>query len=192
MSTNARISFLSKIIDEGIFLDKINQAPSAENINKVEWKRNEFWILVVACSATESVKGSRVVKNGLSALRYLKLGRGKVDSSLITSKEDPTIIIEMSKINPFLILFLSLLIFWTNIQDTKNIVGIINKIPPKPKTKLGPGLSNIIAVKRKVPTNRGMLVSKNLWSFLTNGNAKINNPIAVSYTHLTLPTSDLV
>jgi len=36
-------------------------------------------ISVVACSANESVKGSEVVKNGLSALRSLILGRCKVD-----------------------------------------------------------------------------------------------------------------
>ena len=42
------------------------------------------------------------------------------------------------------------------------IVGIINEIPPKPKTKPGPGRSNISADKRKVPTNNGILTSKNL------------------------------
>jgi hypothetical protein len=36
ISTNTRISFLSKIIDEGIFLDKRNQAPTAEKIKRVE------------------------------------------------------------------------------------------------------------------------------------------------------------
>ena len=100
MSTNTRISFLSKIIDEDIFLDKRNQAPMAEKINKVEWNRNEIWIFVVECSATESVKGSCVVKNGLSALRYLKLGIDKKsNSSPIITKKEPIIRIEDNKIN---------------------------------------------------------------------------------------------
>ncbi len=105
MSTNIRISFLLKIIDEDTFLDKRNQAPSAEKISKMEWKKNDNWIFVVACSATESVKGSRVVKNGLSALRYLKLGNGKKSSSsLIVTRKDPIRRIENNKNNPFLIL----------------------------------------------------------------------------------------
>ena len=43
----------------------------------------------VACSATESTKGSIVVKNGFIAFRYLKLGNGKTfDSSFIIIKND--------------------------------------------------------------------------------------------------------
>ena len=60
------------------------------------------------------------------------------------------------------------------------MVGIINKIPPKPKTKPDPGRSNMSADKRKLPTNNGILTSKKLWSFLTKGNAKINNPIGMT------------
>ena len=180
MSTNTRISFLSKIIDEDIFEDKRNQTPSAEKINKMEWKKKDNWILVVWCSATESVKGSTVVKNGLSALRYLKLGNGKEpNSSFIVTKKDPIRRIEINKINPFLILCSSLLIFWINIHSTKNIVGIINENPPNPNTKPNPGRSNIIAVKSNVPTNSGILQIKNLWSFLIKGNTKINNPSGI-------------
>jgi hypothetical protein len=69
-------------------------------------------MLGVACSATESVNGSKVVKNGLIAFRYLKLGRGKIfDSSFRTIKKDPIMIIEINKNKLFLILVSSLLIF---------------------------------------------------------------------------------
>ena len=67
---------------------------------------------VLVCSATESTSGSVVVKNGLSAFKYLKLGRGKrFDSSSRTIKNEPIIIIENNKNKLFLILVLSLLIF---------------------------------------------------------------------------------
>ena len=69
-------------------------------------------MVVVACSETESTSGFVVVKNGLIALRYRKLGKGKkLDSAFIVTKKDPMMIIETNKISPFLILFSSLLIF---------------------------------------------------------------------------------
>ena len=42
------------------------------------------------------------------------------------------------------------------------MVGIINENPPKPNTKLGPGLSNEPEIKRNMPTNNGIDHSKNL------------------------------
>ena len=44
----------------------------------------------------------------------------------------------------------------------KNTVGAINAKPPNPNTKLGPGLSKIPQIKRNIPTNNGILHSKNL------------------------------
>ena len=65
-----------------------------------------------ACSATESTRGSVVVKNGLIALRYLNVGKDKKFSySLIVIKNEPIIIIENNSNNPFLTLFFSELIF---------------------------------------------------------------------------------
>ena len=94
------------------FLDKINQSPIPEKIIKIELKRNDCLIVGVACSATESTKGSVVVKNGLIAFRYLKVGKGKrFDSSFIITKNDPITIIESNKNKLFLSLLLSLLIF---------------------------------------------------------------------------------
>ena len=41
-------------------------------------------MVVVACSETESTSGLTVVRSGLIALRYLKLGKGKkLDSAFI-------------------------------------------------------------------------------------------------------------
>ena len=43
-------------------------------------------MVVVACSATESVRGSSAIKNGFIALRYLKLGNDVIlDSEVTTS-----------------------------------------------------------------------------------------------------------
>ena len=44
-------------------------------IINTEWKKNDSRILVVACSATESTNATEVVKNGLIAFRYRKLGK---------------------------------------------------------------------------------------------------------------------
>ena len=65
-----------------------------------------------ACSATESTIGTVVVKNGFTALRYLKEGKSKLfDAVLTTSKNDAISIIENNRIRLFLILFSFLLIF---------------------------------------------------------------------------------
>jgi hypothetical protein len=42
------------------------------------------------------------------------------------------------------------------------MVGIINESPPKPNTKLGPGLSNEPEIKRNTPTKSGILHNRNL------------------------------
>jgi len=105
------MSFLSKIIDEDIFLDKRNQTPIPEKINKIEWKKKESWIVVLVCSATESTKGSIVVKNGLIAFRYRKLAPPIELVGFVITKNELISIIEINNNNPFLILFLSLLTF---------------------------------------------------------------------------------
>ena len=52
-----------------IFLDKISQIPIPENIINTEWKRNDWDMVVIACSETESTNGFVVVKKGLIAFR---------------------------------------------------------------------------------------------------------------------------
>ena len=76
--------------------------------------------MVVACSETESVSGSVVVKNGFNALRYLWVGNGmKFESVPNIRKIEPIIIIAIKKNKPFLILYFSLLLFWIIIQNIK-------------------------------------------------------------------------
>ena len=103
------MSFLIKLSLD--FL-KINQIPNPANIINIEWKRKDCASVVVACSETESVSGSAVVKNGFNALRYLWVGNGiRFESVPKIRKLEPIIMIATRKIKPFLILFFSLLLF---------------------------------------------------------------------------------
>ena len=58
-----------------VFLEKRNHIPIIPKIMKTETKMYDVDRSVVACSETESVSGSKVVRNGLAALRYLNPGR---------------------------------------------------------------------------------------------------------------------
>ena len=161
ISTNTFISFLIEVSFWEIFLDKSNQIPIPAKIIHKEWSRKESSVETGVCSATESTKGSVVVKRGLIAFRYLKEGKGKKsNSSLIVIKNEPATIIKINKTNPFLVLFWLLLIFWIKMQPTKNTVGSINENPPKPNTKLGPGLSNEPEIKRNMPRSEERRVGK--------------------------------
>ncbi len=128
----------------------INQIPIPEKIIKTEWNMNDCASVVVACSDTESTNGSVVVKNGFNAFRYLWLGNGKNwESELIIIKLGAIIKSATKNNNPFLVLFFELL-FWIKIQDTKNMVEIINEIPPIPKIKLELTRSNPKEIKTVV------------------------------------------
>ena len=94
------------------FLPSMNQIPKPEKIIKIEWKKNDCDIVVVACSATESTRGSVVVRNGFMAFKYRKLGNGKkLESSLVTISNEPIINIAHRKINPLRVLVSDLLNF---------------------------------------------------------------------------------
>ena len=58
----------------------------------------------------------------------------------------------------------------------RNMVGIISEKPANPYAKLGPGLSNVLEIKKNIVTNNGTLHNKILWSFLKNGKTRMNNP----------------
>ena len=74
MRANAAISPL--ICKERFtFFWKSNHAPSPAKTIKIEKKKNEISMVVVACSDTESVSISVVIKNGFAALRYLYDGK---------------------------------------------------------------------------------------------------------------------
>jgi len=144
------ISFLIKLeFLFWIFLI-INHIPIPEKIIRTEWNINDCDCVVVACSETESVNGSVVVKKGFNALRYLWLADGKNWESELIIKILGAIINNAIKNNkPFLVLFFELL-FWTKIQDTKNMVETINEIPPIPKIKLELTRSNPKEIKTVV------------------------------------------
>jgi hypothetical protein len=112
ISTNTFISFFIKILDSNDFFDKISQTPIPAKIIKIECRIKDVGVSGVACSATESTIAVLLVKNGLIAFKYLKLGRGKLfDSVLRTNNNDPIIMIESSRNKLFLILVSFLLIF---------------------------------------------------------------------------------
>ena len=68
--------------------------------------------MVVACSATESTNGSVVVRNGLIAFKYLKLGNGKIsESSLNTIRREPMINTAHRKKSPLRVLVSCILSF---------------------------------------------------------------------------------
>ena len=146
---NALNSFFIIVSED--FLDKINQTPSPEKIIRIEWKKKDCCKVVVVCSAIESVKGSIVVKNGLIAFRYLKVGKGKMFDSLPRiNRNDAITTREIKKIKVFLNFCSFLLIFWINILVIRNTVGIISERPANPYTILGPGLSNVLEIKKNI------------------------------------------
>jgi hypothetical protein len=74
------MSFLI-FIDWFILFWKINHTPIPANTIKIEKNKNDRSVLVDACSDTESVSMSVVIKKGFAALRYRKAGK------LITPEE---------------------------------------------------------------------------------------------------------
>ena len=107
-------------------------------------------MVVVACSETESTKGSVVVKKGFRAFRYLWLDDGKNwESEFINKTIDEATKSTIKNNKPFLVLFFELL-FWTKIHETKNNVGIISEIPPNPKMKFELTRSNVKETKTVV------------------------------------------
>ena len=54
---------------------KSNHAPTPAKTIKIEKKKNEISMVVDACSDTESVSMSVVIKKGFAALRYLNDGK---------------------------------------------------------------------------------------------------------------------
>ncbi len=84
------------------------------------------------------------------------------------------------KIKPFLIFVSFLLNFWIIIQIIITIVGPIKENPPKPKTKSIPGRSKAAALDKNEIAKRGMDHKRKLWSFLRNGNVRINAPMGIT------------
>ena len=117
-----RLSILRSIV----FLEKRNHIPIIAKIMKTDTKANEVSILVVICSDTESVNGSKLVRNGLTALRYLNPGRLTIPLLRIPTTE---MIMDIRTIEQFLICFDSLLNFLIISHIITYIVGKMISIP---------------------------------------------------------------
>jgi hypothetical protein len=128
---------------------------------------------VVACSDTESLSISVVIKRGFAALRYLKLGK------LITPEETIAIpdIIDPPK-SARLIRNCDLLnILLTAIHATRNAVHPIRKNPLRPEINAIPVFSNDAVTKRNTDVKMIDVNITNLLSFLRNGSARKKIPI---------------
>jgi len=128
---------------------------------------------VVACSDTESLSISVVIKRGFAALRYLNAGK------LIAPEESIAIpdIIDPPK-SARLIRNCDLLnILLITIHTTRNAVHPIRKNPLRPETNATPVFSNDIVTKRNTDVKIIDANITNLLSFLRNGNARNKIPI---------------
>ncbi len=85
-------------------------------------------------------------KFDFTTLNLNKKNQLLLNSELIIIKLGAIIKSATKNNNPFLVLFFELL-FWIKIQDTKNMVEIINEIPPIPKIKLELTRSNPKEIK---------------------------------------------
>ena len=80
------------------FLEKISHTPKPLKINNIELKKNDSLVLLVVCSAIESIRGSLDVKSGLIAFRYLycmssnKFNWGNITNNIIIDKIGITVI----------------------------------------------------------------------------------------------------
>ena len=130
-------------------------------------------MVVVACSDTESISVSAVIKNGFAALRYLN------DPKLITPEETiaiPAIIAPPKSIRP-LRNWTSLIILLIIVNTTRNTVHPIRKNPLRFEINANPVLSNSPVTKKNTVVKITEVHIMNLLSFLRNGNARKKSPI---------------
>ena len=130
-------------------------------------------MVVVACSDTESVSMSVVIKNGFAALRYLN------DGKLITPEETiaiPAIIAPPKSAKP-LRNWALLIILLIIVNATRNTVHPIRKNPLRLEINVIPVLSNDAVTKMNTDVKITEVNMMNLLSFLRNGNARKKSPI---------------
>ena len=155
------------------FFWKSNHAPIPAKIIKTEKKKNEMSKVVVACSDTESLSISVVIKKGFAALRYLNVGK------LITPEETIAIpaitaLPKSARLVRNWALVITLLII---VHATRNAVHPSRKNPLRPEINAIPVFSNDAVSKRKTDVKIIALNIMNLLSFLRNGNARNKTPI---------------
>ena len=128
---------------------------------------------VVACSDTESLSISVVIKRGFAALRYLNAGKLIMPEVIITIPDitDPTksaILIRNWDLPNVLLI---------TIHATRNPVHPTRKNPLRPEINATPVFSNDIVTKRNADVKITDINIMNLPSFLKNGNARNKIPI---------------
>ena len=129
-------------------------------------------MVVVACSDTESISVSVVIKKGFAALRYLN------DPKLITPEETiaiPAIIAPPKSTRPLRNWALLILLIITH--ATRNTVHPIRKNPLRFEINANPVLSYSPVTKKNTDVKITEVHMMNLLSFLRNGNARKKSPI---------------
>ena len=129
-------------------------------------------MVVVACSDTESISVSVVIKKGFAALRYL------YDPKLITPEETiaiPAIIAPPKSARP--LRNWALLILLIIIHATRNTVHPIRKNPLRFEINANPVLSYSPVTKKNTDVKITEVHMMNLLSFLRNGNARKKSPM---------------
>ena len=151
-----------------VFLEKRNHIPIIANIRKTDKNVNDNVMLVVVCSATESVKLSWEVKKGLTALRYLNEGNPIAPEFKMPT---PDAINENKTIAQLRIFVRSLLNFITIPEIIMKTVGrrIANPAYPIMKVEV---LSNIKENSINDIENAGAAHIMKLYIILKNGNEK--------------------
>ena len=127
----------------------------------------------VACSDTESVSMSVVVKRGFAALRYLNAGKLSTPEETIAI---PAITAQPKSARPLRNCALpNILLIMTH--ATRNAVHPTRKNPLRPEINAIPVFSNDAVAKRNTDVKIIEANMMNLLSFLRNGNARNKNPI---------------
>ncbi len=129
-------------------------------------------VVVVACSDTESVSTSVVIKKGFAALRYLN------DGKLIMPEETiaiPATMAPPKSTRPLRNWALPILLII--IHATRNALHPSRKNPLRLKTNAKPVFSNDAVTKRNTDVKITDIIMINLLSFLRNGNARNKSPI---------------
>ncbi len=130
-------------------------------------------MVVVACSDTESISVSVVIKKGFAALRYL------YDPKPITPEETiaiPAIIVPPKSTRP-LRNWALLIILLIMVNTTRNTVHPIRKNPLRFEINANPVLSYSPVAKKNTDVKITEVHMMNLLSFLRNGNARKKSPM---------------
>ena len=129
-------------------------------------------MVVVACSDTESVSMSVVIKNGFAALRYLNVGKLIRPEEVIAI---PAIIAPPKSARP--LRNWALLILLIIIHATRNTVHPIRKNPLRFEINANPVFSYSPVTKKNTDVKITEVHMMNLLSFLRNGNARKKSPM---------------